>query len=77
MSLEVQICFGNGKSEFITVSPSNKIKDIKAKINNQKDAVWKYENYILKNEKTFEDYEFEPNGIIYSNKKNTGGKIIQ
>lgn len=74
MSLNLQISYGNGKSDYITVSPSDKIEDIKKKIPNQEDAIWKYENHILKKDKSFEFYEIEDNGIIYSNKKNTGGK---
>lgn len=77
MSLNLQLAFGNGKSEFISVSPSDKIGDIKKTIPNQEDAKWKYENAILKNDKTFEFYEIEEDGIIYSNKKMLGGKIIK
>lgn len=74
MSLNLQISYDNGKSDYIRVSPSDKIGDVKKTLSNQEDAVWKWGNSTLKNTKTFGDYEFDDNDIIYSNQRNKGGK---
>lgn len=63
----------------ITVSGSDTIENGKRKYCNVKnrtfsDYQWKFGGRVLKNDKTFNDYEIEQDDMIGSNDRSEGGK---
>ena len=72
MSLQVQLCFINGETKELTISPDENIGEKKT-AENQGDATWKCVGRVLKDNKSFGDYNIEKNDIIYSSTKNLGG----
>ena len=72
MSLQVQLCFNNGETKELTISPDENIGE-KKKAENQGDATWKCVGRVLKDNKSFGDYNIEKGDIIYSSTKNLGG----
>lgn len=77
MSLNVQLCYINGETKDISIFLSDNIGE-KKKQERQEDATWKCAGKVLKDNKTFGDYNIEKNDVIYSSTKNLGGvKYLQ
>lgn len=72
MSFQVQLCYINGETKELTISPDENIGE-KKKIINQGEATWKCSGRVLKDNKIFGDYNIEKGDIIYSSTKNLGG----
>jgi hypothetical protein len=72
MSLQVELCFINGETKELTISPNENIGE-KKKAENQGDATWKSSGKVLKDNKTFGEYNIEKGDIIYSSTRNLGG----
>ena len=72
MNLNVQLCYINWETKDLRILPSENIGD-KKKQEKQEDSTWKCNGRILKDNKTFNDYNIEENDVIYSSRKNVGG----
>ena len=72
MSLNVKLCYINGKTKDLNILLSENIGE-KKKQEKQEDSVWKCNGKVLKGNKTFSDYDIEENDIIYSSGKIVGG----
>lgn len=72
MSFQVQLCYINGETKDLSISLDENIGE-KKKSENQGDATWKSSGRVLKDNKTFGDYNIEKGDIIYSSTKNLGG----
>ena len=72
MNIIVYITGNNGEHLPLKVNTSDKILKGK-KLANQENANWKYNGDVLKNDKTFDDYDIENEDTIISNYKVHGG----
>ena len=58
MNLNVQLCYINWETKDLRILPSENIGD-KKKQEKQEDSTWKCNGRILKDNKTFNDYNIE------------------
>ena len=72
MSFQVHLCFDNGQIKELTISPDENIGE-KKKAENQENATWKCSGKVLKDNKSFGDYNIEKDDTIYTSTKNLGG----
>ena len=72
MSINVQLCYINGKTKNLEISLSENIGERKIK-ENQENAKWLLYGIVLRSEKEFGFYGIERGDIIYSSAKSLGG----
>lgn len=77
MSATIQITVKDtkGLEKLLTIKKSDTIAKGKSQLGHGADIVWKYEGEVLKENKTFEDYEFEGGDTIIASARVIGGKF--